>query len=100
MGGVPRGIGLRANTKGNRLLHLSDGEFSDAADVANLQIENGGLYMSPKDMNSKFEPNAQQLICSIILIFYSRNSLAARDPPWSKAVSSGQGKPLPVHESR
>ena len=43
----------RSLTRGNRLLHLSDGEFRGAADVDNLQIENGGLYMSPKDMNSK-----------------------------------------------
>ena len=57
--GAPRGIGLRANTKGNRLLHLSDGEFRHAANVGNLQIDNGGLHMSTKDMNSKLEPNEQ-----------------------------------------
>ena len=54
----------RSLTRGNRLLHLSDGEFRDAADVANLQIENGGLHMSPKDMSGKLETNEQERVIS------------------------------------
>ena len=52
MGRVPFGMGHGANARGNGLLHMSDSEFRDASKVANIKIENGRLYMTPKDPNS------------------------------------------------
>ena len=51
MGRVPYGTGHHTDRRGNRLLHMSDREFRDASKVANLRIENGGLYMTPKHLN-------------------------------------------------